>query len=155
MATGEALLGVVGLAEWTPDAVRALVAADGLTASAEPDLEEAEPRRAYLSNPVAGYQLMHHSGRVATAFLYAESAEGFASFPGLLPGGLPCGANRPEVRARFGVPERSGEAITISGLGRQGAWDRFEVGAIRVHFQYSEPRQRVRLVSVMAKADAP
>jgi hypothetical protein len=154
MATAEELLAVVG-SPVDSDAVRALVAADGLAASAEPDLEEGEPPRAYLSNPAAGYQLMHHCGRVATAFLYAEPAEGFLAFPGPLPGGLPRGATRAEVRARFGAPERSGEAVTIPRLGRQGAWDRFAVDAVRVHFQYTEPGRRVRLVSVMAAADAP
>ena len=154
MATAEELLAVVG-ASVDSEVVRALVVADELAASDEPDSEEDEPRRAYLSSPAAGYQLMHYSGRVATAFLYAETAEGFAAFRGPLPGGLQRGTTRAEVRARFGAPERSGEPITIVGLGRQGAWDRFAVGAVRIHFQYAEPEQRVRLVSVIAVADAP
>jgi hypothetical protein len=59
------------------------------------------------------------------------------------------------VLARLGVPERSGEAVTIHGLGRQGPWDRFAVGELRVHFQYTDGGERVRLVSVMPAADAP
>jgi hypothetical protein len=120
MATGEALMAVVG-SPVDSDAVRGLVAADGLAASTEPDLEEGEPPRSSLSGTAAGYQLLHYSGRVATAFLYAESAEGFAAFPHPLPGGLPRGATRADVRTRFGIPERSGEAVTIAGFGRQGA----------------------------------
>ena len=154
MATAEELVAVVGLQVDT-DAVRALVAADGLLASAEPDLEEDEPQRAYLSNPSAGYQFMHHSGRVVAAFLYAEPAEGFAAFPGPLPGGLHREVSRAEVRARFGAPEQSGEAVKLPWLGRKGAWDRFVVGAVRVHFHYTEFGQRVRMVSVMAATDAP
>jgi hypothetical protein len=154
VATAEELLAVVG----TPvksRAVRALVAADGLVASTDPDLEEGEPVRSYLASPAAGYQLMHHSGRVATAFVYAEPDEGFAAFPGPLPGGLPRGATRSEVRAQFGVPERSGEAVTRPVVGRQGSWDRFAVGQLRIHFGYTEVGEHVRRVTVMAAADAP
>lgn len=154
MATAEELFAVVGSPVDSP-AVRAMVTADALAASTEEDLEEGEPLRSYLSNPIVGYQLMHHSGRVVTAFLYAEPGEGFAAFPGPLPGKLPRGATRAQVRARFGTPERSGEPFTSPFLGRQGAWDRFAVGGVRVHFQYTDPEQRVRLVTVMTAADAP
>ena len=154
MATAEELLAVVG-APVDSAAVNALVAVDGLASSTGPDYEEGEPRRSYLTNLAAGYQLLCHSGRVVTAFLYAEPAEGFAAFPGSLPGGLARGTRRAEVLARFGAPERSGEAVTVPGLGRQGAWDRFAVDAVRVHFQYTEPEQSIRLVSVIAEPHAP
>jgi hypothetical protein len=154
MATADELMAVVG-SPVDADAVRSLVAADELVASTEEDLEEGERLRSYLANLAAGYQLMHHSGRVATAFVYAEPDEGFSAFPWPLPGGLSRGATRSEVRTRFGVPERSGEAVTVPALGRQGPWDRFAVGAVRVHFQYTEPEQRVRRVTIMAVADAP
>ncbi|MBX7105547.1 MAG: hypothetical protein K1X57_15800 [Gemmataceae bacterium] len=137
------------------DAVRELIKADGLEASTDPDMEEGEPVRSSLSGTAAGYELMHYSGRVATAFLYAEPADGFTAFPHPLPGGLSRGATRADVRARFGIPEKSGEAVTITGLGRQGAWDLFTVGGIRIHFQYTESGDCVRLVSVMAANVAP
>lgn len=154
MATADELMALVG----TPVdsmAVRVLVAADVLTASTEENLEEGEPVQSFLSGSAAGYQLLHYSGRVATAFLYAEPAHGFAAFPHPLPGGLPRGATRADVLARFGTPERSGEPFTCNILGRQGAWDRFVVDGIYIHFQYTEPEQRVRLVSVMAADVAP
>ena len=133
------------------DAIRALIAADGLTASTQPDLEEGEPLRMYLASQAAGYQLMHRQGRVLAAFLYAEPDEGFAAFPGRLPGGLSRGAKRAEVVARFGAPERSGGARRIPGLGRQSPWDRFVMGDTYVHFQYTEPEERVRRVTVVAE----
>jgi hypothetical protein len=148
MATAEALLTVIGLPV-NSGAVLALVAADRLAASVEPECWSV-PRREYLSGLASGYALTHAEGRVVNVAIYAEPAEGFTTFPGPLPGGLPRGATREEVRARFGTPERSGEAVTITGLGRQGAWDRFAVDGVRVHFQYTEPGKRVRLVSVMA-----
>src|SRR5205085_12607997 len=117
--------------------------------------EGGELRRSYLSGPAVGYQLMHCRGRVVTAFLCAEPVEDFVAFRSPLPGGLPTGATRSEVLARFGTPERSGEAVTNPGLGGQGAWDRFVVGGVCVHFQYTESGERVRLVSVMIAGEAP
>ena len=154
MATAEALLAAVG-APVDSELVRALVAADGLVASVEPE-GWSVPRRGYLAGPGAGYQLAHALGRVTTVFVYAEPDEGFAAFPGpLLHTGLPADATRAEVRARLGPPERSGEETTVAGLGRQGAWDRFVLGAVRVHVQYAAGADRVRLVSLMAAAVAP
>ena len=153
MATAEELLAVVG-SPVNSAAVRALVAADGLTASDEPE-GWSVPRRSYLSGPAAGYALTHALDRVTTAVLYAEPAEGFAVFPSPLPGGLSGRATRRDVLARFGAPERSGEATTVTGLGPQGAWDRFAVGGLRVHFQYTVAGELVRRVSVMAADVAP
>ena len=154
MATSEELMSIVGIPV-DSEAVRTLVVADALTSSSEEDLEEGEPVRSHLSNPSAGYQLMLHSGRVSTAFLYAQPDEGFVAFPGPLPGGLPAGVNRTQVRAKFGIPEKSGEPFTCAILGSQGAWDRFVVNGIFVHFQYTDREQWIRLVTIMAASDAP
>ena len=154
MATVEALMAIVG-APVDAEGVRTLIAADHLVASAEPDLEEGEPPRSYLSGPAAGYEIMHCERQVNTVFLYAAPAEGFEPFRGSLPGGLTAQATRQEVLRRFGIPERSGEAVTIPGLGRQGAWDRFVVGSVCVHFQYTEPEERIHLVSLMVAGKAP
>jgi len=154
VATAEELIAVVGFPV-NSEPVRALVAADVLASSVEEDLEEGVPVQSSLSGTNAGYEIVHCSGRVTTVFLYAEPADGFAAFSHTLPGGLRRGSTRADVCARFGIPERSGEAMTIAGLGPQGAWDRFAVGGIRVHFQYTEFGERVRLVSVMAADVAP
>ena len=95
------------------------------------------PRREYLSTQASGYTLTHQEGRVVNIFIYPEPTEGFSAFPGPLPGGVHRGATRQDVMARFGIPERSGEAATIVGLERQGAWDRFELDGVFVHFQYT------------------
>lgn len=154
MATVDALMVIVG-APVDSEGVRTLIAADHLVASTEPDLEEVEPPRSYLSGPAAGYQIIHCEGQVDTVFLYAVPAEGFEPFRGPLPGDLSARATRQEVLRRFSIPERSGEASTIPGLGRQGAWDRFVVGSVCVHFQYTEPEERIRLVSLMVAGKAP
>lgn len=153
MASAEELIAVVGLPVDSP-AVQTLIAADGLA-----ELDESEglgiPSRGYLSSTTAGYALTFELNRVTNAALYAEPAEGFVAFPGRLPGGLGRGATRLQVLGRFGVPERSGEPFHIPGLGLQGAWDRFAVGEVRIHFQYTVADGVVRLVSVMAADVAP
>ena len=122
MASAEELMAVVG----TPVdsmAVRALVASDDLDASSEPDMEEGEPIRSYLSGRAAGYQLLCEGGRVETAFLFVVPSrldEGYSPFTGSLPGGLRASDKRPVVLGRFGAPERSGEAFTDRVLGRRG-----------------------------------
>lgn len=153
MATSQELIAIVGMSVDAP-AVRALVAADQLTASEEPE-GWSVPQRSYLSGKAAGYSLTHELARVTTAILYVEAAEGFAAFPGPLPGGLVRGVTRPLVLDKFGTPERSGKPMTIAGLGPQGAWDRFDVGDVRIHFQYSLVGDFVQLVTVMAADTAP
>jgi hypothetical protein len=154
VATAEELMAVVGSPVHSA-AVRALVAADQLVASPEPDPADGQPLRPYLTNPAAGYQLTHDGERVIAAFLYVEPHEGFVTFPGPLPGGLSRGATRAAVRARFGAPERTSEAVTIPVLGRRGPWDRFAAGQLRIHFGYTEGGQCVQRVTVMTAADAP
>jgi hypothetical protein len=137
------------------EAVRALVATDGLTAAVEPEQHGGVPRRAYLSGPPAGYQLTHYGGRVVTAHLYAESAAGFAPFPGTLPGPLPRGATQAEVRSSFGTPERSGGGAAGPTPDRRAGWDRFAVDDLRIHFQYREADGHVVRVTIMAADTAP
>jgi hypothetical protein len=154
MTTIETISAVVGQA-LDSDEVQSLVVADRLTLSAEPELEEGEPRRFYLSNHAAGYQLMYRLGRIDTAFIYVQPAEGFQPFGRPLPAGLSSEATRHEVRRQFGSPSRSGAARIVAGLGRQGAWDRFDMGQVCLHFQYAEPDERVRLVTIMTAETAP
>lgn len=154
MATAEALMSIVG-SPVDSDAVRALVATDGLTAAVEPEHYEGVPRRAYLSGQAAGYQLTHYGGRVVTAHLYAEPAEGFAPFPGTLPGNLSRGAAQAEVRSSFGTPERSSGGAAGPTPGRRAGWDRFAMDDLRIHFQYREADGHVVLVTIMAAGTAP
>jgi hypothetical protein len=153
MATADELIAVIGLPV-DAAAVRALAAADGLTVSTEPE-GWSVPRRSYLSGEAAGYSLTSDFSRVTTVVLYAEPAEGFAAFAGRLPGDLARGATRRQVLDQFGAPERSSEPMTIAALGPQGAWDRFAVGDVRIHFQYTVVGEVIRLVSIMAADVAP
>jgi len=154
MATFDELTEVVGTPVNSLAVVR-LLAADGLESTSEPDLEEGEPPQGFLKAPASGYALKWQAGRITSAFLYVVPADGCQSFTGVLPGGLTGVSTRQDVRGRFGVAERSGEATSLPFLGRQGAWDRFRVGPVCVHFQYTEPDERIQQITLMAPDIAP
>jgi hypothetical protein len=154
MATAEQLMGVLG-SPVESDAVCSLIVADKLIESTHPDLEEGEPVSSYLASTRDGYELLCEDGRVIAAFLLVEATHGCESFMGTLPGGLSASDTRQDVLRRFGAPERSGEAFSHQILGRSGAWDRFMVGPVCFHFQYTEPEERIRQVTLMVASRAP
>lgn len=154
MATARKLLSILGK-RTTGAALRNLVAADGLKASKEEDMEEGLPVTWYFIGKKAGYEILAEDGRVTTVFLYVEKADGFAAFTGQLPYNLPRDATRSEVRRRFGRPQRSGKAYKDKILGPQGAWDRFFVDSVCIHFEYTEPGLQISLVTLMTEDAAP
>jgi hypothetical protein len=154
MATGDELLSIVGMPIKSAS-FRTLVATDRLKAHKQEDLEEGEPVETYFVGKKMGYEILTHSGRVVSVFLYAEPTDGYTAFPGPYPCGVDHGSTRAKVRQLLGKPERSGKAFKDRILGQQGAWDRFAVGTIRIHFQYTNPGLRVSLITMMTETDAP
>lgn len=148
MATARKLLSILGKST-TSAAFQALVAADKLKRSKQP------PSATHFIGKQAGYEIIAERDRVVTIFLYSEAAEGFAAFPRPLPFGVPRGATRTEVRLFEVKPERSGKASTDDILGPRGAWDRFAVESIRVHFEYTHPGLQVKLVTIMTEDASP
>jgi hypothetical protein len=154
MATAKKLLSLLGK-PITCAALRALVAADGLKVAKEPDLEEGMPVSCSFTGKKAGYEISAEDGRVVAVFLYVEKEDGFSTYPGSLPYDIPRDANRTEVRRLLGKPERSGKAYNDKILGPQGAWDRFAVDSVRIHFQYTNPELLISLVTLMTEDSAP
>jgi hypothetical protein len=154
MATMESLLAVIDEPAESP-ILQSLIDADHLTASSGPHLGEGEARRSVMASKTAGYELQLCRGRVATAFIYVQPADGFQAFSGPLPGGLSSASTRRDVLRQFGKPSLSGAAQTVPVLGHQGGWDRFEVGAVCIHFQYIGSDDRIRLVTLMVAGNAP
>ena len=154
MPTLESLMALVGQPVTAAD-VQSLVAVDGLISSTEPDLEEGELPRSYLSCPPGGYLLSHTGGRVNTLFVFLVPTDEYRAFSAPLTANLSPSSTRGDVRLAFGLPARSGEPKTIPGLGRKGAWDRYEQGALCVHFEYTDPEGRLRQITVMTTATAP
>jgi hypothetical protein len=154
MPTLESLMALVGQPTTAAD-VRSLVAADGLIASTEPDLQEGELPRSYLSCPAGGYLLSHTSGRVNTLFVFLTPTDEYRAFSSQLTVGLSTSSTRADVRRALGLPARSGEAQTLPVVGRKGAWDRYDQGSLCMHFEYTEPEERERQITVMAADTAP
>jgi hypothetical protein len=135
-------------------AVRAMIASERLQSSTDADLEEGEPVRSHLSSRGAGYEFTHVLGRITTLFVYVTPAAGTAAFKGKLIHGFSPRSTRTDVRRKLGTPSRSGEARTISPLGRVGAHDRFDSKHSCVHFQYTE-HEEIELITVMTSDTAP
>ena len=107
---------------------------------------------AHVSRVLAGDK---RSMTIETLFLFVLPSEGFEAFRGTLIGGLTSQASRDEVRTQLGLPSHSKEAQTLPILGRKGAWDRYDSERICIHFEYTEPDERLRMVTVMAADTAP
>lgn len=154
MATARKLLSLLGK-PITSAALRSVVAADNLKSSKEEDLKEGLPCSWNFIGKKAGYAISAEGGRVVAVFLYVEKAHGFVAFPASLPYDIPQDANRKDVRRLLGKPECSGKACTNDILGPQGAWDRFAVDSVRIHFEYTNPELKISLVTLMTEDSAP
>lgn len=64
-------------------------------------------------------------------------------------------SKRHEVQRRLGEPQRSGEESDHCGLGRTGRWDRFDIGSVFVHVEYSVGTDDVAMVTLMRRDAAP
>jgi hypothetical protein len=154
MPTLESLMGLVDQ-RVTAAAVQSLIAADGLIELREPDLEEGEVPRIFLSCPTGGYLLLHTAGRINTLFVFLVPTDEYEAFSSELIAGLTRSSTRTDVRRTFGLPALSGEAQVVPMLGRKGAWDRYNQASLCVHFEYTEPEERVRQITVMTADTAP
>ncbi|MBA4067192.1 MAG: hypothetical protein C0501_26500 [Isosphaera sp.] len=155
--TADSLAALIGQPVASP-LVQALIRSGRLRGSSAPD-GEGEERRHYLSDPEAGYELTHVGGRIVTAFLYVrpsdDFSDGFSPFGGTLPDGLSLESTRADVRRALGEPPRSGEARISPGLGRKGAWDRYDRPAVSFHIQYTDGGEQVQMITLMAPDVAP
>ena len=78
---------------------------------------------------------------IRTIFLHAGVDESLVDLPFTL--------RRWEVLDRFGPPSKSGAATRHPVLGQSGAWDRFTLGTMTIHFQYRVDSDEIDLVTVM------
>jgi hypothetical protein len=154
MPNFEALIGLVG-SDVDSISVQAFIDSERLLHSTEPDMNEGEPVRFYFSSRDGSFQFAYSNGRIDTLFLFIQPVDGGKPFDQVLVGGLSTSSTRADVRNRLGSPSRSGEPMTISTLGRCGAWDRFDSAELGMHFEYTEIGERIKLVTVMAIDSAP
>jgi hypothetical protein len=84
---------------------------------------------------------------IRTIFLHARVDESLSEISFSL--------SRTEVLDRFGPASKSGAATRHPVLGESGAWDRFNLGTMTIHFQYRVDFDEIELVTLMRPDAAP
>jgi hypothetical protein len=92
---------------------------------------------------------------VRTIFLYGRGTERFSQFDGELPDGLTFSSTRRDVHRVFGSPTLSAEPQVLEYLGPKGAWDRYDLPAAHIHFQYHRYQSGIEMITLMAPGTAP
>lgn len=85
---------------------------------------------------------------ISAVHLYSEGHEGYSRFAGAVPAGASFSMSRDEARGLLGKPVESGDGGIVMLLGYRPAWDAFHVDGQRLHFEYSEDKTSVRLITI-------
>lgn len=105
----------------------------------------------YLQLPLLGISMVLPDGETISAVhLHASGHEGYSEFQGELPAGIVFAMSREEARARLGNPAQCGDGGPVLLLGPRPAWDAFIVDGQRLHLEYAEDNQSVRLITISA-----
>lgn len=105
----------------------------------------------YLQLPLLGISMVLPDGETISAVhLHASGHEGYSEFQDELPAGIVFAMSREEARARLGNPAQCGDGGRVLLLGPRPAWDAFIVDGQRLHLEYSEDNQSVRLITISA-----
>lgn len=105
----------------------------------------------YLELPLLGISMVLPDGETISAVhLHASGHEGYSEFQGELPAGIVFAMSREEARDRLGNPAQCGDGGRVLLLGPRPAWDAFIVDGQRLHLEYSEDNQSVRLITISA-----
>ncbi|MDM8358403.1 hypothetical protein [Pandoraea communis] len=112
-------------------------------------LREAVVDQSYVSFPALSVSLvLPDNERVGAVQLHASKHDGFGGYAGRLPGQLKFEMNREDARAWLGVPVESGKEREVLPLGKKPAWDRFRVGQIVIHVEYSIGDGPIQLLTI-------
>jgi hypothetical protein len=105
----------------------------------------------YVELPLIGISMVLPDGEMISAVhLHASGHEGYSEFQGELPAGIVFAMSREEARDRFGNPAQCGDGGRVLLLGLRPSWDAFIVDGQRLHLEYAEDNQSVRLVTISA-----
>jgi hypothetical protein len=86
-------------------------------------------------------------------FFFICGDEQHKPFRGELVAELPSDADQHTIRKALGPPAFVRKAMNLSGLGSYGPADRYDLGAVSIHFEYRAENLQLRLVTAMS-ADA-
>ena len=105
----------------------------------------------YVSIRDAGLSLvLPDNEHIDTVQLYAAGKDGYSGFSHPIPGGLTFMMSRVAVRHLLGPPNSAGEATVLPILGKKPAWDRFVLGALVIHAEYTDDVQSVQMFTLTA-----
>lgn len=108
----------------------------------------------YVELPLIGISMVLPDGETISAVhLHASGHEGYSEFQGELPAGIVFAMSREEARSRLGNPAQCGDGGRVLLLGLRPAWDAFIVDGQRLHLEYTEDNQSIRLVTISAVTD--
>jgi hypothetical protein len=105
----------------------------------------------YIELPEAGVSMVLPDGETITAIhLHCEGHEGYSQYTGTTPADIAFDMNRQLVREYLGLPMEHGDGGRIMLLGYRPAWDAFNIGEKRLHVEYAEDGQSIRLMTISA-----
>ncbi len=117
--------------------------------STETDLDE--PVREFVFDGHGLELQCSLNGSVKVIFLHSEEYAGFDEAIS----GVSFSLDREPIIARFGLPSKSGGMVRDSVLGDCGAWDRFEVAGMTIHFEYKVQSCGINKITLMSNDVVP
>ena len=109
----------------------------------------------YIEQPDRGLAIVVDWSDICSCvqFFGADNNPGYYEYVGSLPNGLTFQSSRAEVREVMGTPtEHRDESGFLAEL-RIRPWDWFTHEGLKVHFEYSDGCDRIRMVSAMPLPD--
>jgi hypothetical protein len=105
----------------------------------------------YVEYPDRGFAVVVDWDDVARCvqFFAGEADQGYRRYEGALPHGLHFGSSRAEARDAMGPPAVSRDKGGLSSPLKIRPWDWFVHEGLKVHFEYQDDCDGVRMVSVM------
>ncbi|MBW4536921.1 MAG: hypothetical protein KME09_23605 [Pleurocapsa minor HA4230-MV1] len=111
-------------------------------------LEQIEDRY-YLDSPTKGISLILFSNlKIKTFHLYAEGIQGYKQYTNDDIFKVSFNMPQEQVHKIFGQPDKSGKAERIPILGQSFPWEIYEFENAKLHFEYSNDFQKIRLITV-------
>jgi hypothetical protein len=112
---------------------------------------EAIGDESYIELPEVGVSMVLPDGETIFAIhLHCEGHEGYSQYTGNTPVDIAFDMSRKLVREYLGHPTEHGDEGHIMLLGYRPAWDAFNVSGKRLHIEYAEDGQSIRLMTISA-----
>ena len=103
----------------------------------------------YLLNPQFGIDIiLRENYSVKSIHFYSGSQKGVKVFPDTLPFDLEFSFSKEYCRKLFGVPRFTGGGDSSILYGVTPFWDKYQIGQVSLHLQYSKDLKMLDLVTI-------